>query len=197
MKKGSRFKFASKIKTPFTVEWLDHFCAHARPLNIALATLMFGTACRISEARRLDWHDIDFNERAIKIKDHKTSKERLAHMQDRLLVALANLPRDKKPFYWSESKLRRMWDEDVANTAKAVRGFERLTFHSGRHGFATKMLRAGVDPKTAAEAGGWDDITLFMETYAHAIGDRRVTDEIFGTKLAPAKTRRRKNKGLE
>jgi hypothetical protein len=41
------------------------------------------------------------------------------------------------------------------------------------------MLRDGVDPKTAASLGGWDDITLFMETYAHAIGDARVTDGIF------------------
>jgi Phage integrase family len=132
----------------------------------------------------------------ILIKDRKTRKERLAHMQDRVLVALANLSRDEKPFPWSESSLRRFWDEDVATTAQAVPGFERLTFHSARHGFATKMLRDGKDPKTAAEAGGWDDITLFMETYAHAIGDRRVTNDIFGTKLAPPKIRRRKNNGL-
>jgi integrase len=194
--KGSRFKVESKIKTPITVAWLDTFGAHARPLTAALALTMFGTACRISEARRLEWRDIDFNERTILIRDRKTRKERLAHMPDRLLVALANLPRDDKPFPWSESQLRRLWDEDIAITAQAVAGFERLTFHSARHGFATKLLRDGKDPKTAAEAGGWDDITLFMETYAHAIGDRRVTDDIFGTKLAPPKIRRRKNNGL-
>jgi integrase len=93
MKKGNRFKFTAKIKTPITVEWLDSFCAHARPLTAALALTMFGTACRISEAMRLEWRDIDFNARTILIKDRKTKKERLAHMQDRLLVALANLSR--------------------------------------------------------------------------------------------------------
>jgi hypothetical protein len=196
LKKGSRFKVESKIKQPVTVEWLDVFCAHARPMTAALATVMFGTACRISEAHGLDWPDIDFHERTILIRDRKTKKERLAHMQDRLLVALANLPRDDKPFPYSESQLRRFWDQDIARAAEAVPGFARLTFHSCRHGFATKMLRDGKDPKTAAEAGGWDDITLFMETYAHAIGDRRVTDDIFGTKLAPPKIRRRKNNGL-
>jgi integrase len=196
MNKGARFKFTAKIKTPITVAWLDAFCAHARPLTSALALTMFGTACRINEAIRLEWRDIDFNERTILIRDSKTRKERLAHMQDRLLVALANLPRDDKPFPYSESQLRRFWDEDIAITAESIVGFERLTFHSARHGFATKMLRDGTDPKTAAEAGGWDDITLFMETYAHAIGDRRVTDGIFGTKLAPPKIRRRKNNGL-
>jgi hypothetical protein len=49
-----RFEEDKKIKKPFTVEWLDAFCAHARPLNVALAMTMFGTACRINEARRLD-----------------------------------------------------------------------------------------------------------------------------------------------
>ena len=56
------------------------------------------------------------------------------------MVALANLPRDRKPFYLSESHLRRLWDENVAKTAEAVPEFERLTCHSCRHGFATKML---------------------------------------------------------
>ena len=68
----------------------------------------------------------------------------------------------------------------MAKTAAAVPGFERLTFHSCRHGFATKMLRDRVDPKTAAWLGGWDDIGLFMKTYAHAIQDATLTDGLFG-----------------
>lgn len=74
---------------------------------------------------------------------------------------------------------RRRWDEDVAEAAKAVPGFERLTFHSCRHGFATKMLRDGMDPKTAAWLGGWDDVSLFMDTYAHAIEDPALNERIF------------------
>jgi integrase len=191
-----RFRFEKKIKKPVTLEWLDTFCAHARPLNVALATCMFATACRISEARRVDWPDIDFRQRTILIRDHKTGKERFAHTPQRLLVALANLPRDDKPFPWSESQLRRFWDEDVARTAAAVPGFERLTYHCCRHGFATSMLRDGIDPKTAAALGGWDDIGLFMTTYAHAIQDATLTERLFDTPVTQPKTRRRKNKGL-
>lgn len=176
-----RFKFEKKIKKPVTVEWLDTFCAHASPLNIALSTLMFATACRISEAMRVGWPDIDFTQRMVLIRDNKTKKERLAHMPPRLLVALANLPRDTAPFDLPETNLRIGWDADVARTIEAVPGFERLTFHSCRHGFATKMLRDGVDPKTAAKLGGWDDIGLFMETYAHAMPNARLTEGIFGT----------------
>ena len=66
----------------------------------------------------------------------------------------------------------------MEKTAKAVKGFERLTFHSCRHGFATKLLRDGIDPKTVAELGDWS-IGILMENYAHAIQDARLTDTIF------------------
>jgi integrase len=161
-----RFKFEAKIKKPVTLEWLTTLCAHARPVIKALVRTMFATGCRFAEARRQQWSDIDFKNRTILIRDTKTKKQRLAHIPRPLLVALANLPRDKAPFHWSETELRRQWDADVAKAAEAVEGFERLTFHSCRHGFATKMLRDGVDPKTAASLGGWDDIGLFMKTYA-------------------------------
>src|SRR5262245_36569690 len=113
-----------------------------------------------------------------------------------LFVAMSNLPRDRKPFYWSESSLRRFWDEDVAKAAEAVPDFERLTFHSCRHGFATKMLRDGTDAKTAAWLGGWDDIGLFMKTYAHAMKDPTLTEGIFDALVTQPKVRRRTIKGL-
>lgn len=176
-----RFKFEKKIKKPVMLEWLDTLCAHARPEIVALATFMFATACRISEARRVEWDDIDFRNNTVLIRKTKNKKARLPHMPQRLLVALANLPRDQRPFYRPEMTLRRAWDADVALAAAASPGFERLTFHSCRHGFATKLLRDGIDPKTAASLGGWDSITLFMETYAHAIQDTSLTDRLFET----------------
>jgi hypothetical protein len=182
-----RFEFETAIKTPVTLEWLNTLCAHARPVIKALVLTMFATACRFGEAHRLDWPDFNFNERTIKIRDTKTKKQRIAHMPPPLLVALANLPRDKAPFYRSESALRRQWDADVATTAEAVEGFERLTFHCCRHGFATDMLRKGIDPKTAASLGGWEDIGLFMETYAHAMRDKTLTDKLFDENLTREK----------
>lgn len=195
-----RFKEDRKIKTPVTVEWLDTFTSHARPLIAALADYMFATASRISEARRLTWKDIDFNRRTILVRDSKNRKERIVHMQQRLMVGLANLPRDSEPFSGrgkSEMNLRRFWDQDVATAAEAVEGFERLTFHCCRHGFATKMLRDGKDPKTAAFLGGWDDIQLFMETYVHEIQDATLTDEIFDTHLTRDKRSRQQKQRLK
>lgn len=197
-----KFKFEQKIKKPILIDWLDTFCAHASPVNAALATFMFATACRISEARRVEWSDIDFQSRTILVRKTKNKKERMPHMPPRLLVALANLPRDEKPFGAPESTLRRRWDADIEVAAKAVEGFQRLTFHSCRHGFATTMLRKGIDPKTAADLGGWDSVPLFIETYAHAMPKARLSDNLFdepqiGAKLTQPKTKARKIKKID
>jgi integrase len=191
-----RFKFDKKIKKPITVEWLDRFCAHADDQMAALAVFMFATGCRISEAKRLEWSDIDFQQRTILVRKTKNKRERLPHMPPRLLVALAKLPRDQKPFGNPESTLRRAWDAVVAKAA--VDGeFVRLTFHSCRHGFATKLLHDGIDPKTAAGLGGWESVSLFLETYAHAMESARLTEDIFDKPLTSSEIKRRKINDLE
>jgi integrase len=177
-----RFKFEKKIKKPVMLAWLDTFCAHTdRPEIGPLAIFMFATGCRISEAMRLQWKDIDFQNRCILVRKTKNKKERLPHMPQRLLVALANLPRDRPPFSAAQTTLRDAWDRAIEAAARAAGedGFERLTFHSCRHGFATTLLRDGIDPKTAAGLGGWESIQLFMDTYAHAIQDATLTDRLF------------------
>jgi len=89
---------------PVTLEWLNIFCTYARPVIKALVLDMFSTACRFAEARRREWKDFDFNNRTILIRDTKTKQERIAHMPQPLLVALANLPRDEKPFHCRKAR---------------------------------------------------------------------------------------------
>jgi integrase len=62
-------------------------------------------------------------------------------------------------------------------------GLPQLSFHSCRHGFATAMLRAGVDPVTIAKRGGWKTPQHVFSTYGHASDDLTITDRIAGTNL--------------
>lgn len=174
-----RFQFERKIKAPITLEWLDIFCKHAEPAIGALALTMFATGCRISEARRIEWTDINFSARMILVRDHKTKKQRIAHMPQRLLVALANLSREASPFGQPETSIRRAWDAAILAAAKANDGFMRLTCHSCRHGFATTLLRHGKDVATVAKLGGWSSPHQVLATYAHAIDDATLTEELF------------------
>jgi len=174
-----RFQFERKIKAPITLEWLDTFCRHAEPAIGALALAMFATGCRISEARRIEWADLNFQAQTILVRDRKTKKQRIAHMPQRLLVALANLPREAPPFGRPETSTRRAWDVAVAAAAEAQEGFTRLTCHSCRHGFATTLLRQGKDVATVAKLGGWSSPHQVLATYAHAIDDATLTDGLF------------------
>jgi integrase len=174
MIKIERFDYEEAIKRPTTLDWLDNFCAHAEPAIAALAIFMFATGCRISDARRIEWSDIDFNERTILISRTKDKKQRLPHLPQRLLIALANLPRDRSPFGRPESTLRRAWDATVV-----AAGIRRLTFHSCRHGATTALLHEGIDVVTVGKLVGMAPERV-LRTYGHAQNDPKLTEGLFG-----------------
>lgn len=179
-----RFKVESKIKEPATVEWVEAFAENSSPHLGALCLFMFGTAARLGEAVRLTWDDVDLNARTARIRQTKIGKERIAHLQPKLIVALANIPSNRNPQdrvfkYKSRENVRQVWD----NAIKRAK-IRKLSPHSCRHGFATTMLRRGVDVKTVAYLGGWEDIATLVKTYAHAMKDLTITNAIFDTNLA-------------
>ncbi len=181
-----RFKTEKKIKPPFTLEWVDKFCEHASPHLGALALFIFASGARISEALAVQWDHVDLTRRTVLIPKSKIREQRLVHLPPRLVAALANLPRmTNRPvfFYRKRGDCHNLWDATVKRA-----GLKRMTPHSGRHGFATTTLQQGVDPKTAAWLGGWKNIRLFMETYAHAIEDITLNERVFGTPLTQPKS---------
>lgn len=68
-----------------------------------------------------------------------------------------------------------LWKETIKRA-----GIERLTPHCCRHGFATGLLRAGIDVVTVAWLGGWTSPAQVFKTYGHAIKDRTLTDVLAG-----------------
>lgn len=179
-----RFKVDAKVKQPVTQEWIDAFVRHATRADIGvLALFMFGTGARISEALDLQWGDIDFKAREALIRQTKLGNERRAHLQTRLLLAIANLPRDKKPFAFAgKTSAEKAWKATIKRA-----GVEPLTFHSCRHGFATALLHRGIDPVTIAKLGGWKSAAHVFATYGHAKDDATLTDQIFETATDKAK----------
>jgi integrase len=78
----------------------------------------------------------------------------------------------------SADDLIRAW-----NSAIKAAKIKRLTPHSCRHGFATGLLRKGVDVVTVAKLGGWRTPAQVLKTYGHAIDNRRLTDLLIDGKL--------------
>ena len=189
-----RFKVDTKIKRPITLEWINAFRASAdRPDVGVLALFMFATGARISEALAVQWSDIDFGERTALIRQTKLGNERLAHLPQSVLVALANLPKDRKPFRFAgHSSALAAWNRAVASA-----GIETMTFHSCRHGFATALAEKGVPVKTIARLGGWKSAQHLFQTYLHADEDPTLTDRLFGTDADTAEIVRKQDQQVK
>lgn len=153
-----RFKTLTKTKTPVTSEWISAFSRQALtdglPHLAALAYFMFATGARRGEACALRWSEIDLSKRQAVIHQSKVEDIRVAHLPSPVVVAIANIPsnRDNNEHvfgYATGESVGQVW----SNVCKRA-GIAKLTPHSCRHGFATTMLQAGIDPKTVAVRGG-------------------------------------------
>jgi integrase len=180
-----RFAFVTKTKEPATIEWVHAFRAHAGPRLGALAMFMFLTGARPGEALAVDRRrDLNLQAATVVLRQTKTNTERKAHLPAPLVVALANLPEwPGRPLFGYEAldSLRDGWDSAIE---RAV--IQRLTPHCCRHGFATELLRAGVDVITVAWLGGWASPEQVLKTYGHAIKRRNLTDVLVDGKLTQA-----------
>lgn len=182
--KVKRFKVDTRIKEPVTLAWAQAFAAAATPHLGALCLFMYGTGARIGEAVALSWGDVDLSSATAKIRQTKIGDERIAHLPAPVVAAMANIPSNRNPDervfrFLDRQNVKHSWNAAI-DRAK----IKRLSPHCCRHGFATTMLQNGVDVKTVAKLGGWKDAATLVRTYAHAMGDRTVTNVIFGTNLA-------------
>lgn len=177
-----RFKVEKKVKIPADWAWIETFMAACPKLPhlAALACFKFLTGARISEALAIEWRHVDLAKQTVIINATKIGSERLSHLPQPLLIALANIKRGPgRPVfqYLSKKAAEKSWKAAVARA-----GIAKLSFHSCRHGFATAMLRAGVDIVTVAKLGGWKNPQHVFQTYGHASDDLTLTDRI-GTDL--------------
>lgn len=171
-----RFRVPKIERDYATWGWVERFMQHAAPHMSALCCFMFLTAARISEARSLTWADVNLQDATARIRETKVQKQRIAHLPPELVAAMANIPSNRNPDshvfgYSGNYNPRQVWNNVIKRA-----GLPHLSFHACRHGFATGMLRAGVDPVTVAEKGGWADTSQLFKTYGHARTRKNLTN---------------------
>lgn len=187
--KVQRFPVQKTEKEPATWEWIQAFMEVASPHLGALACFMFLTGARISEALAVQWKDVSLNQGRALIKQTKVGAERRPHLPAVLVAALANIPSNRNPDdtvfgYSSRHTAKPVWRAAIKRA-----GIKRLSFHACRHGFATAMLHAGIDPITVAKLGGWKDASQLFKTYGHAMSDDRLAERIINTPVAQIGTK--------
>ena len=176
-----RFEEETKEKIPATMDWVKTFMAASKTHLGAYALFMFLTGCRPGEAVNVHWDDVDLEARTVLLRETKGGTERLAHLPEPLAVVLANLVRIKGRgvfVYKAYGDFQHAWDDAIERA-----GIKRLTPHCMRHGFATELLRRGVDVLTVAHLGGWKDAGQVLRTYGHANKNRKLTDLLIDADL--------------
>lgn len=192
--KATRFSEVRGEKEPATWDWVVDFMASSSPHMGALACFMFLTGARVGEAINVLWGDVDLSAAKVRIVMGKLNgEERTAHMPPELVAALANIrtnrnPDDKVFPYSVSSAVTKTW-----NAAVKRGGLKKVTPHGCRHGFATSLMHAGIDPITVAKRGGWKSPAQLFATYGHAMDDELVTNLLTGTPAAQRHSISRKN----
>lgn len=182
-----RFKIDAKVKEPVTIEWLRAFGAETTAAIEALAWFMYLTGARVGEAVAVQWSDVNLKAATVLIKQSKVANERVSNLPPSLVAMLSNLPRvEGRPVfvYQHPDDIVRAWRSAIKRA-----GIKRLTPHCCRHGFATGLLRRGIDVVTVAKLGGWKTPGQVLKTYGHAIDNMRLTDVLTDAELTHGKAR--------
>lgn len=131
------------------------------------------TGCRVSEAGRVEWRDLDFTAGEILVKGDpeeatKNGEVRRVPMipNARTLFEKMRAQRPDEPKNSPAFKVREC-QKAMDRAAKKI-GMTRITHHDLRHFFATVCIESGVDiPTVSRWLGHKDGGALAMKTYGH------------------------------
>jgi integrase len=143
---------------------------------------------RLSELLNLEWKDIDFKNKTLKVdnkEDHHTKnyEPRSIPMNSFLCSVLKRIPRHLKSGYVfcneSGEKFKRIRGGFNATLKRA--GIENFRFHDMRHTFASHLVMKGCDLRTVQQLLGHKDIKMTMR-YSHLSKEHlsNVVENLYG-----------------
>jgi integrase len=184
-----RPKFKDRRKRWASEEEINRLIASATRHFLALLLFLILTGCRLSEALRLDWEDVDLNARWLVFRNTKRDKQgedaegedRGVPIHGQLVIALANLPGKRigrvfrtdprspgrgEPYRDSDGESGGGQIKSAWRGACRRAGVKNLRVHDLRHTAATRMLMAGLRDEVRDEILGHGS-TATGRRYAH------------------------------
>lgn len=152
---------------------LDHLAIHA-PNAHKLTLFAFLTGCRLGEAAKLQWKDVDLNSRQLTFRDTKNKDSRTISIEDELFELLSSCPQQGATSYVFTSSKGIPYTEAPMSFRTAVRKLglntdrtkkDRLVFHSIRHTVATELAKT-LNLRDLMEVMGWRTVEIAMR-YVH------------------------------
>lgn len=134
----------------------------------AYAFFLFSCNARRGDGITLDWADVSLNETQAMLWDTKNGEPRVVHLNEIMVVTLANLPHRRGSVfgYRRPERVNEDWRDARGKCIKDYPLLADLTPHGARHVFATWQRRAGTDLKKLMQVGGWKDIKSVLR-YEH------------------------------
>jgi integrase len=170
----------------------------------ALLMTAVRTGMRMGELFGLQWVDLDFNTRFVKVQRSfvrgreetpKSGKSRRIDMSKQLSEVLQELKARRREEYCARGQDLPRWvfvnqdgtQLDHSNFRKRVfekllvtAGLRRVRFHDLRHTFASLLLQQGESPQYVKEQMGHHSINITVDVYGHLIpgANRRAVDRL-------------------
>jgi integrase len=170
--KVSRDELPEDVLTKM-VEYLEASSAWRHHRAAELLKFVAYSGCRISEANKVTWADVDFDGGFITV--HNAKKRNYQNHQPTRLVPIIQPMRElleklgKNGSRKNEKVLPFSECYGSLNSARKHLGIAKLTHHTFRGWFGTRALESGVDVPTVAEwLGHVDGGALLLKRYAKA-----------------------------
>lgn len=139
-----------------------------------LVAFLVGTGCRLEEALRLKWDDVDLEHRLVTLRKTKAGKPRRVPIFDSVLVVLKEmkLQRAGSPYLWpgktpnkhlTQPSIRKPFKQAVERAGLS----KELRLHDLRHTFASLFLIDGGDIFKLSRILGHHSVVVTERTYAH------------------------------
>lgn len=163
---------ATKPRRPASQVWLSLFTRQADGDGLehlsALVMFMAHTGARVSEAVALAWPEVDLGARTALLLKTKTDSNSVRYLTDELVARISRLERDgdrRRPVFRYTS--RHSVNERIIAVCERAQIPHKSPHLCGRHTFATTAIEAGLDVRTAMDAGGWRSSAVFLQRYVH------------------------------
>ena len=180
--KFNESKKEMEVYTPEELNIFLDYCKNKYPIEYPFFLCLFRTGIRLGEALALEWNDIDWNERKIKIqrsfrrKEISTTKNKQSRVVDiskELYETLKKLKKRKKCKFLFHTKNLKIFTQQFKRQKfyKIIKecNLKKIRPHDARHTFASMLLSNGVNDMYVSKQMGHHKPSFTKDKYGHYI----------------------------